>query len=380
MLVQARLDQLFGAIARSKNAEDFYNSVSANFSPRDRAFAKKSIKALKWPIKINRLNRGYAIELNNTKLTVSVESVTRRKYRFNDKVDWTYSPDNPLEIQLEVVARGLENKSASGFNPFFAEANAGFLSELAKLCAAAAVFSGFVTPYLTEWTLKWYRPSKVEEYCTSIERDVSYKDAEYCKDYYKWLDGIRAAKVTLPQAKPVDPQKAKSKEAVKLSNTCAPKAKDTKEMVIFAEGDATVDKKIVRMKAQYTITFDKENKAIRLDHQVLQPVQGPVKTYEFKPKAEGSELVTISDTAGLFLSRDPKYQDRMTPKKLKLIDEEEAVVIPEIKSFIQKCNKDAEEPMETASTSSPLLQVDEIKKTDPEVLRRKIEADAQGAK
>lgn len=365
---------MFDELQRANSADKFQSSVLSLFPTRDHDFVKTATKMVKWPLKVIRLNRGFTLEQNGERISLTIENLSERRYKINDRIDWIYQRNNPLQVQAEVLSRALE-KNASIFDFFMNRAHAGALGEAVKILFMALVLSGIVTPSINDSVMTYWRPAYKAGYCKGTPRESSFENYKYCEEYYKWEDTIRAAKITIPDAKPVAPSKATS-EQVKLSYTCAPPSNEKKQMVILAEGKEELEGKFHKIVSKHTIEFDKDNKPLKIMQEMVEPSTGRVTTFELN--STGS-VDTISDNKGKFLSRLKQYSNLMTPEKFKQMSIDE-LVIPELVGFIVSCNKKADEVIAAASAPSSLLAAESVKSVAPAIIDHHIEADAKTEK
>jgi len=293
-------------------------------STEDQKFAEAVLAKIKKFPKFQRLNRGYSFEYNGQKMVVVAEDIFTSKYRLNDKVDFKYSRENPLSVQMETVFRGLKEKKTALSGWIVPEAEAAIDPVSLAVGAAVTVFIGLIVMPLGEMIRDEYiRPRWDAYYCEGKDQN-DYRFNKSCASYWAHRARQRAG---LPQANPAPPG------IVVQPLTPQPPKCYTEESPTFVQRFQSADESVL---IERTVEY-KDRKPTQVVERSIKPPADATLNFLLNDKGQLHEVL---EGSRITLTRDPKKSEMMNAEKFKQMETHDKV-IADLLQAINLCDEAA---------------------------------------
>lgn len=308
--------------------------VFALYIPKkDQAFFDQQIKQLKSFPKITRLNRGFTFTIEGQKFAVTVVNIFKNEYLINDKVPFTFSPTNSLQLQAEALAQKLSKESTTAFRFLIPEANAlgplafmlvGCLLTLAVNTVSNYVIANIIQPTIEETTCDGADPTK-------------YSNVKRCADYFRFMESQRKG---IPNAVATERGRTQIPMVAK-----APKCY-SKDSPTYQQDFDLLDKQIT---VRRIINYDQSGRATEMVEQQIRPFDASKKlTYKLNDKGQ---LLEIYNVDKLLATRDPQKSELITKDGLEFLKPFDAVIENVIAS-LKLCEPEIQDKLERAADQS----------------------------
>jgi hypothetical protein len=191
LFVDKALDDLLPRLQSAKNATD-WEELLPPLAKKDREFARAELAKIKKAIKFKRLNRGLSYEYGGRKFTVVMEDLHTRRVRFNNGIEFVYQPNNPLKVQIEVLARALDTEHASVMDWILPKAHA---LDPFTMAVVMGIIGLLLNNALNQPLNDYFGNVLYEKYrewkCKDKTRETAYTDFTLCQKYFDWKDAVQ---------------------------------------------------------------------------------------------------------------------------------------------------------------------------------------------
>lgn len=304
MMVQTVLDRLIPQIASIKSAKDAEKVFLPLFpKAKDQETLRKTLRKIGvFPSPV-RLNRGIGFRQDGRLYTITYTNLYRGQVQFNDKVNWTYQPNNPISIQLESIQRFLEKseKKSVVMSLILPEVNAA-AGWIGVLIAIAGLFMGAAGNSSVQ---SYYIPLRTARYCIEQEKkaqtlslEEKFANAKYCEEFEKLKPQLLGTATPSVAALPTN----QSSTPIEVKSKCRKEGEDNQISEI-----KNIEKGIT---LKITTTF-KGDDPVRI---ISESPNGMVIEYKLQDKKLVSGLTKVGTTE-IFASRDPEYLKTLASDK-----------------------------------------------------------------